>query len=281
MLVGLVLVVYAVASQVIHCVDDDLSASPLIFAVSNASVEAPANPSSVFPMHSSYGLFALDVSGGPPGLGAGKKADGAALVLAHGLCMFAAWGLLAPLGIVVAQYLKARQVCVLPTIRFLNRSVFLERWQGSWHAALFCAVGLLSATGLILVEVYVSPAVSPQRPRFIGSAHAIIGTSVVLAVYPLQCILGCLSRLFGWLAAREAHRWIGALTVVLATANMHLGLAQYNDSAVFLVLLWVWMLSVCLGGWFCGDVLVRGRLGPPLRKVFPANPQPEPQQANE
>ncbi|KAJ3340900.1 hypothetical protein HDU83_006846 [Entophlyctis luteolus] len=238
-------------------------ASPLIFAVSNASAQAPADPSSAFPMHSSYGLFALDVSGGPPGLGAGKTADGAALVLVHGLCMFAAWGLLAPLGIVVARYLKAR--------------------QGSWHAALFCAVGLLSATGLILVEVYVSPAVSPQRLRFIGSrsAHAIIGTSVVLAVYPLQCILGCLSRSFGWLAARKAHRWIGALTVVLATANMHLGLAQYNASVVFLVLFWVWMLSVCLGGWYFGDVLVRGWLGPPLRKVFPANPQPEPQQANE
>ncbi|ORY40148.1 hypothetical protein BCR33DRAFT_370942 [Rhizoclosmatium globosum] len=92
--------------------------------------------------------------------------------------MFIAWGVIPPVAIFIARYLK---------------NVLGHRWYLSHTGLLIYGTGGLIVAGLVVIEINVVPGVT----RFVGSStHGIMGTVVALALYPLQCLLGLRATTF-------------------------------------------------------------------------------------
>ncbi|KAJ3024404.1 UNVERIFIED_CONTAM: hypothetical protein HDU68_008193 [Siphonaria sp. JEL0065] len=205
-----------------------------IFATSDAPPENPSNPGSAFSQHTKYSSFSLDFSSASSGNSTSGQdhEDGyTKLVLLHAVFMFVAWGVLVPLSIWIARYMKLK-------------------WSVGWYRIhvliMTIGVGCLTIAGLVAVELNIDS----SEQRFITSNHGIIGTAIALAIYPLQVILGFVcNRLFKANRIKvsildQVHWWIGRIVVVLAIVNMYLGLVKYGAGLWVIGAYWAWILLV-------------------------------------
>ncbi|KAI9339676.1 hypothetical protein BDR26DRAFT_919020 [Obelidium mucronatum] len=211
--------------------------SQFMFAVSNNPPTDPSNVASSFPIHSEYSSFMLDLSSNSSTTGyttttttSNSSID---LILIHGIVMFIAWGILAPLSIWVARYLKTR----------------IRNWYRVHVSLMLLGVGGFTIAGLIAIEL----SLEDGETRFIATGnHGIIGTAIALAIYPAQCILGFICNwLFDETRSRipvwdQLHWWLGRGLIVLAVVNMFLGLLQYEAGIWILAGYWAWVLFVVL-----------------------------------
>ncbi|KAJ3067412.1 hypothetical protein HDU98_009367 [Podochytrium sp. JEL0797] len=203
------------------------TSTQFIFAVSNYPPTNPSNPSSSITQHSQFGSFEMDLS--KPGnatIGATTDTNVSqpTLVLVHGILMFLAWGILAPLGIYLARYSTQKR---------------------SHIAVMAIGVCGLTAAAIACVEV----TVDPGTQRFIGSNHGIVGTVVSLVVVPVQVILGAASagKMTGFKIWKPVHVWIGRVGAVLAVVNVYLGLVRFGAAIEWVVAYWVWVACVAVG----------------------------------
>ncbi|KAJ1555620.1 hypothetical protein HK405_015555 [Cladochytrium tenue] len=234
-------------------------ATQLIWAVSDQSsgVVSTADSSSAFSIHDQCGSFMLDVSqAGAAGTQAvvGPSADElqrAQLRLAHGVCMTLAWGVLPPVAVFVARYLKD----------LLGHAWFVT------HATLLGAgTGALVVAGLALIEYEVT--LLGVTPRFVSTTHGILGTVLCLALFPAQVLLGVLcDRL--WSASRssipwwdQVHWWIGRASLVLVLPTVVLGVQLYGGSTTWLAAFFTY-IGVVIVSFLVAEV----RLGGPVHHV--------------
>ncbi|KAJ3292416.1 hypothetical protein HDU79_001442 [Rhizoclosmatium sp. JEL0117] len=240
----------------------------LIFGASNSAPPNPADASSVLTKHSLAGVFVLDMSGSAsspspssatnsisPSTGATatttttnnstSTTSTTNLILIHALCMFFAWTVVLPGGIFLARYLKYT----------IGPNWFLS------HGAIMLLVGLLSIGGLIAIQLNKTSGES----RFFASTHGIIGTLIVLFLYPLQMALGVTTQQ-KFDPARssipvldKSHWWTGRTIALLAIINIHLGLSRNNCSIGWFVGFYLWILVVLLVGFaFIGERVLDG-----------------------
>jgi Eukaryotic cytochrome b561 len=129
-------------------------------------------------LHVDQGVCAFDFWSG----GSCSPISNAGLILGHGVLMFLAWGLLAPLGVMIARYAKM----IPPTSdktpsKYFGAAVF---WFRS-HWMLQAAAWFFSLIGFILALVLASPG-----PHF-DSIHSRIGLFVILLgfIQPLNAYI--------------------------------------------------------------------------------------------
>ncbi|KAJ3239617.1 hypothetical protein HDU81_005598 [Chytriomyces hyalinus] len=223
------------------------SSSNFIFAGSSRAPGSPASTSSSFGKHEFKGQFSIDVSKlGQSSVGGGAATSAVDLLLIHGIFMFLAWGVLPPIAIFVARYLKAR---------------LGHTWYLTHMGLMLFGVSACIITALVCVEVNLAPG----KTRFITTPHGIIGVTLCFAIYPMQVALGFISNaLFS--AERhsvpwwdQAHWWLGRSAVLLAVVNIHLGLMLYEASIVIVGLYWGFIGLVVLGVFgFLGEYRMKG-----------------------
>ncbi|ORY40173.1 hypothetical protein BCR33DRAFT_719563 [Rhizoclosmatium globosum] len=232
----------------------------LIFGASNSAPPNPADASSVLTKHSLAGVFVLDMSGSASSSPSPSSShqfnftfnwhynhynypnnststtSTTNLILIHALCMFFAWTVVLPGGIFLARYLKYT----------IGPNWFLS------HGAIMLLVGLLSIGDF-------------GESRFFASTHGIIGTLIVLFLYPLQMALGVTTQQ-KFDPARssipvldKSHWWTGRTIALLAIINIHLGLSRNNCSIGWFVGFYLWILVVLLVGFaFIGERVLDG-----------------------
>ncbi|KAJ3354325.1 hypothetical protein HDU83_005480 [Entophlyctis luteolus] len=237
------------------------TATPLIYAGSNTPPSTPASAGSAIPPHDTRGAVALDVSTAgtaTAGTATDDESPGSATRIAlHSAAMFVAWGVLPAAGIFVARYLKTR---------------WGHRWFLS-HVGLMCfGVPACMIVGLAAVEL------GRVGPRFAGSPHAILGAVIAFGIFPLQIVLGFVSNALFDAQRRcvpwwdRLHWYVGRGVVVLAIAQIQLGLLLGAFPVVWTVLLWVWVVAVAAGLFGgVGEYLLGG-----VVHELQAEPKPDP-----
>ncbi|KAJ3067704.1 hypothetical protein HDU98_009106 [Podochytrium sp. JEL0797] len=226
----------------------------LIYALSSSPPSTPNSPTSPFPVHSTRGVFSLDISK----LGtttSGEPTTTPNVLLYHGLCMFLAWCILPPVGIFIARYLKER---------------LGHLWYKLHIAIMFFGIASLMALGLLFVELYIPEG----APRFSGSTpHGVMGMLIAFGMYPLQIALGYISNSLFDKERNEIPWWdklhwmVGRLVVVLAVINVCLGLVLYGAGTGWVVGYWVFVGVVGVG-----FVVVEKRMGASVHVQKPASP---------
>ncbi|KAJ1558753.1 hypothetical protein HK405_013050 [Cladochytrium tenue] len=219
-----------------------------IWATSGSAPSSPNSYTSSFDQHSEYGSYSLDLSSaGTSTTGttvSTGKLDISLARLLHGICMFLAWGVCPPAAVFVARYMK-------------------ESLGHNWYRI---HVGLLAGGTLVLTAaglVFIELGINGSAPALIGNdgaVHRPIGIVLALALLPLQVALGYLIN-YLYNAERvsipwwdQVHWWIGRATVLLAVAELYLGLDLIGASLVVRVVYWVW-IAACIG------LLVYGQFG--------------------
>ncbi|KAJ3239619.1 hypothetical protein HDU81_005600 [Chytriomyces hyalinus] len=191
------------------------ASSTFIYAIGSSPPASPSDPASPIQQHgSNYGGFSLDISR----FGVSKTATTGQytidLVLLHAVCMIAAWAILPPLAIFIARYLKDKTV---------------HNWLLGHTWILLFGTGGFMIVGLVCIELHVSTPGS-QRLRFVSSTHGICGTVLAFGVFPLQCILGAVSRRLGvarkgaWIVSRSV-----AKLAARSQAHTDAGETRFND----------------------------------------------------
>ncbi|TPX73464.1 hypothetical protein CcCBS67573_g05267 [Chytriomyces confervae] len=238
---------YAFSVPISSGIASTTSSSNFIFAGSSRAPGTPSSASSSFGKHEFKGQFSIDVSKlGQSSTGGAAATSPVDLLLIHGIFMFLAWGVLPPIAIFVARYLKAR---------------LGHAWYLTHMGLMLFGVSACIITALVCVEVNLAPG----KTRFITTPHGIIGVVLCFAIYPMQVALGFISNaLFS--AERhsvpwwdQAHWWLGRSAVLLAVVNVHLGLMLYEASAVIVGLYWGFIGVVVLGVFgFLGEYRMKG-----------------------
>ncbi|KAJ3198856.1 hypothetical protein HDU82_000967 [Entophlyctis luteolus] len=115
-------------------------------------------------------------------------------------------------------------------------------------------------------------------PRFAGSPHAILGAVIAFGIFPLQIVLGFVSNALFDAQRRcvpwwdRLHWYVGRGVVVLAIAQIQLGLLLGAFPVVWTVLLWVWVVAVAAGLFGgVGEYLLGG-----VVHELQAEPKPDP-----
>ncbi|KAI8615911.1 hypothetical protein BC830DRAFT_1168229 [Chytriomyces sp. MP71] len=223
--------------------------SSFIWAVSNSRPTKPNDPTSNFAQHDLKGVFTLDASALESTSLFGNAAvtsGNLQLQQAHGALMFFAWGVVVPLFIFIARYMKVR----------LGQTWYLLHLDGMLYG-----LGGLTIAGLVCIELQI-PA---GQSRFTQSgAHGIIGLLLCFVALPLQCALGFVCNLL-FRADRvqvpwwdRVHHWCGRVTLILALVQMQLGLIAHGAAVWTTVLWWIWVvligvgLFVGVGEWWLG-----------------------------
>ncbi|KAI9325794.1 hypothetical protein DFJ73DRAFT_868323 [Zopfochytrium polystomum] len=225
-------------------------ATSFIWAVSQITPSDPASPSSRFTQHSDNGAFAMDLSAvGTVTAGVSQSLaviwDVRTLRTVHGVCMFLAWGVFPPVAVLVARHFKAR---------------LGHTWYILHVALLLIGTGLITALGLVFIELQVPS----SSTRLIGASgadpHKPIGTVVAFVLFPLQIVLGFISNaLFSpdrpsipwW---DRLHWWVGRAVMVLAVVEIYLGLRLFGASTAVVVAYWVW-IGVCVAAFAAAQLL--------------------------
>ncbi|KAI9356276.1 hypothetical protein DFJ73DRAFT_916137 [Zopfochytrium polystomum] len=220
-------------------------ATPHIYGVCDLSA-SDGSPSAQIQQHIVNGIFTLDLSalGQPASTGTSAASssilDPTTLKTLHAALMFAAWGVLTPAAVFVARHLKSR---------------LGHAWYVLHASVAGGAVLALTALALLFIELAHPPG-APRTP-FLGddgaagaNAHRPVGTVVALVLLPVQVVLGLVANAL-FAPGRTAvpwwdrvHWWLGRATVLLAVAQMHLGILLLGGSTTVLVLYWVWIGTV-------------------------------------
>ncbi|KAL2913507.1 hypothetical protein HK105_206967 [Polyrhizophydium stewartii] len=195
------------------------SSTSYIYAMSDSAPENPDSASSAsFVQHSSTGsIRGLDLTvslNSSPTTGAsGGSSGGPVLTL--------------PSGTTYDMILRTHGIIIIFIARYLKFA--LGVWWFRLHVFfLLVGTGFLTIAGIIYISLYKTP------PHF-NTLHEIIGLVVGIAMV-LQIILGVVSdRLFDPKRTSTPiqdilHWWIGRIVVVLAIANLFLGLNLYADN---------------------------------------------------
>ncbi|TPX73462.1 hypothetical protein CcCBS67573_g05265 [Chytriomyces confervae] len=178
------------------------ASSTFIYAIGSSPPSSPSDPASPIQQHGpNYGGFSLDISR----FGVSKTATTGQytidLVLLHAVCMIAAWAILPPLAIFIARYLKDKTV---------------HNWLLGHTWILLFGTGGFMIVGLVCIELHVSTPGS-SRLRFVSSTHGICGTVLAFGVFPLQCIVGVVSRRLGM--ARKSAWFVSRSVAKLAARS--------------------------------------------------------------
>ncbi|KAJ3026686.1 UNVERIFIED_CONTAM: hypothetical protein HDU68_005226 [Siphonaria sp. JEL0065] len=204
----------------------------LIYALSSAT---PSSPNSVGYHDGPHGSFSIDITNGVSGSVSNSEIP--MQYIAHGACMFVAWGFTPYFIVFVARYLKFK--------------------LGVWWFKLHVAGALLGNIGCSIAAMIVITVGRGQSLRLGASNHSILGSVIVFGALPLQILLGVVAdRLFD--PARKSvslwdvlHWWLGRGAIIAASANIYLGLELVNASSALFIAYWVWfalMLSFLVAG---------------------------------
>lgn len=171
-------------------------------------------------------------------------ANGAALVLLHGLLMLVAWVAMSAVATFIARYLKD-----------LGHPWYLM------HRGMMTIVVVFTFISFILITIHVG-----ADGVHYGSPHAVIGVLVIMFSI-VQPLIGILSNRW-WSPSRNGtpvfpdviHWWLGRLVILLGFVNCLLGILLYNggsaSGALILFLIWVVVTIVytALGQKFIGAI---------------------------
>ncbi|KAI8909420.1 hypothetical protein DFJ77DRAFT_121756 [Powellomyces hirtus] len=193
---------------------------------------APTSPTNIR-KHTSFGVTTANLvdgsmrfapsDGTPPPVLGGSGGDTEALTKVHGIVMFIAWVIIAPLAIMVARFMKAT----------------LGVWWFRVHLGLFLfGTTILTYVGLGLIYHVVNVNGKKHYNYEANGIHAILGLIVIILTFP-QVVLGfVIDKL--WKPTREAipwwdkvHWWLGRLVFLIALINLPFGIAlfyKYRES---------------------------------------------------
>jgi hypothetical protein len=192
------------------------SATNFIWAMGSSQPANPDSPSSTFSYHELSGSFSMDLSkfgtsSSEAAVASSYGTNTKALRIVHGVSMFLAWGVLPYAAIYIARYLK---------------DAWGHRWFQAHMALMLYGVGALVIIGIVTIEV----SIPEGTPRLVTNYHGIMGTTIALAGFPCQVILGIVSDKL-WTAERKeipvwdkVHWWLGRSLVILAGVNFYFGL---------------------------------------------------------
>ncbi|KAJ1561716.1 hypothetical protein HK096_003591 [Nowakowskiella sp. JEL0078] len=151
--------------------------------------------------------------------------------IVHGAFMFFAWGICAPVAVVVARYFK----------------VMLGLWWFRVHVIVASLTLILTIAGLVVIKL-VTGTISIEVVQGLGGAHSILGVLVIILVV-VQSILGVAidfmfdSERTGIPLRDKSHWWIGRTLVIGSIVNLALGLFYLNTFTYVDV------------GWFIGGLV--------------------------
>jgi hypothetical protein len=169
------------------------------------------------------------------------SASRTAIIVAHGVVMFLAWGLLAPAGVLVARFTKHVQPADGPSAFWFTT-----------HRIVQVTSMVLSVVGLVLAIVMVAPG-----PHF-AEAHHIIGV-VVVALGLLQPVNACCRpakmpgkkrQSLGRTAWEWLHKGSGYAALLLAVVTVFLGLQEAQARAPYFAAYGALLaVGLCLALW--------------------------------
>ncbi|KAI8614506.1 hypothetical protein BC830DRAFT_1169372 [Chytriomyces sp. MP71] len=195
-------------------------ATDFIFA---SCSQQPSNANDI-PQHDGpHGTLSYDISTGAAALTTVIPSAW----IAHGACLFVAWGCIPYIIIFIARYLKFR----------LGHAWFIAHAVG----------GGIGTLGLTVAGVCIMAINGGVGFKVNGNPHIVLGAVIVYGILPAQILLGILAdRLFKPDRAAvpwwdQAHWWVGRASLVLSAAAIHLGINQAGISWGWIVAFWVWI----------------------------------------